>query len=505
MMSRDSKRIRGGHMNRDLTLSEIRIRSFLVSLALILLPIIASGCDSLKPEPKETPPPTIDVSPIFLAFYEYLGGQPVFGKAISPQLEEGSKIVQWLETGKMVYDPEGPDFQKFSFAPLGKDMGVETPAVPPPTQPELRYVGGHIIHPDFWLLYEILGANIVGNPLSEARYNPIRRRYEQFFENLGFYRLAGQSNIYLLQYGEWACGDVCRPYQSHAEAPINSSPGEIDVSGAVNPAFVEVVGVIGQDLTGSNLTDAYTREGKLEQVFENVVLLTDDITESSNVRLRPLPSELNVIPDSPKPASGTPNMQFVATAGELGYEVPGYFWDYIYAHGGIQVSGPPITHLSQIDPRTYRQCFENMCLIFVPDEIEGLRIRPEALGYVYRLLYPPPSPAPFATPVPAKEVVTIKIWESFPAVPSAQPQEIGAILFSDSTPYSDVALELMVILENGTRQYFTMPATDKNGRTSILLPPIVAPNGTLIEYQVCMPQSAQFKFCVGDSFMIWSE
>ena len=267
----------GGHMNRDLLLSGLNIRSCIISLALIISTTLSASCSSISGEPAATPPPYIFVAPIFREFYGYHGGQARLGKAISGELYDGPIISQWLETGKMIFDP-GAEIEKFYLEPLGKQMGVETPAVKPPTEPDLHYIGGHIIHPNFWPLYEILGANMVGMPLTEAKYNPVRRRYEQYFENMGFYRLVGQPDIHLLKYGVWACGEDCKPGYLAEDESINSSPGTIDVSGETSPVFVEVVGMIGPGLTGSNLSDVYSRDGTLEQVFENVVLLSEDIS-----------------------------------------------------------------------------------------------------------------------------------------------------------------------------------------------------------------------------------
>ena len=428
----------------------------------------------------------------------------MFGKPISSEVSEGKKRYQWLEKGKMVFDPQAPVKKRFSFAPLGRSMGVEGPTVPPPKQPEFHYFGGHIIHPDFWPKYEELGAQIVGLPLSEARYNPVRRRYEQYFENLGFYRLVGQPDVYLLNYGVWACGADCDYTGGENYEAILDPSGEIDVFGNVDSIFVEVIDWVGGDLIGSDLTGAYTRDGTLEQVFENVVLMTDNLTDPSSVQLRALSTDLNIYPERPKPYEENPGMHFVAIDGDLGYEIPSYFWDYIQGHGGLEITGPPITHLTQVDARTSRQCFTNLCLIYVPDEIENLRVRPEALGYVYRLLYPPPEVAPQSAPIEAKEVITVKVWESFPTVGSTQPQEIAAILLSNFEPVQGAVMEVMLILPDGTQQFYGMPPTDENGRTSILLTPIRASNGTLIEYQVCMPQSTQQKICIADSFMIWN-
>lgn len=467
---------------------------------------LTAGCSFAAETPIPTPDKLYDVSPLFQAFFDYWGGEAVFGKAISPEIAEGRTRFQWVETGKIVFDPQAPVDQKFSMAPLGLQMGVEEPAIAPPEQPELHYIGGHTIHPDFWPMYEKLGANVVGKPLTEARKNPVRKRYEQYFENLGFYRLEGQMDVRLLLYGVWSCGSDCQWYLAQEGESLNSTidSGAVVVYGNVHPVFQPTIRYLGRDFTGYDLTQAYDRDGSLEQVFENVVLFTTDIDDPSSVRLRALPKLLNIRPDPPQPNSGSPDMQFVATDGELGYEVPNYFYDYIQQHGGLEWIGTPITQLLQVDPRTYRQCFTNVCLLYVPDEFESMRIRPEASGYVYSFLFPPPKNSLLPTLPPVKKVTTIKVWESYPALTSKQRQEIGALLVANYVPITNVVTELVLVMPNGSREFYTMPPTDSNGRTSILLPPVEAENGTLIEYQVCIPYSAEQQFCVGDSFMIWN-
>jgi hypothetical protein len=485
------------------TAYQILKRPVLTTMLVFVLLTTGTGCSNATATPQPTPHPRYSVSPLFRTFYDW-GGEKSFGRPISPEISEGNIKYQWLEKGKMVFNPQA-EVAKFSFGPLGRDMGVEGPAVPAPVQPELHYLGGHTIHPDFWPKYEELGAHMVGLPLTEARYNPVRRRYEQYFENLGFYRLIGHPDVHLLNYGVWACGDECIIPDSGDDYVASIDPaGTIDVFGSVDSVFVEVIDWVGSDLIGSDLTAAYTRDGTLEQVFENAVLMTDNLTDPSSVQLRALSTDLNIYPERPKSYEENPGMQFVVVDGDLGYEIPNYFWEYIQDHGGLEITGSPITHLTQLDARTSRQCFTNLCLIYVPDEIENMRVRPEALGYVYRLLYPPPEAAPQTSPIPAKEITTVKVWESFSTVGSTQPQEIAALLFSNNEPVLGAAMEVMLIMPDGSQQFYAMPPTDENGRTSILLTPIRASNGTLIEYQVCIPQSGQQKICIADSFLIWN-
>ena len=107
------------------------------------------------------------VDPVFRAYYIYHGGEERLGKAISPPRKEGSATIQFLETGKMVFDPNAPRNSKFRMAPLGLEMGISEPETPPPSNPELHYLNGHTISPDLYPMYELLGADMVGKPLTE--------------------------------------------------------------------------------------------------------------------------------------------------------------------------------------------------------------------------------------------------------------------------------------------------------------------------------------------------
>lgn len=477
------------------------------SYFLLVLILAGVGCDVAIETPQENPPDQDQVSHLFTAFYEHWGGKSLLGKPISSEITENQKKIQWLEKGKMVFDPEAPARDRFSFAPLGRIMGVEEPPILPPNDSELRYSNGHTIHPYFQSKYYELGVSNVGFPLTEARYNPIRRRYEQYFENLGFYKLRDESDVYLLNYGVWACGEECVKFQGVLGIQSNDTTdplGEIDVFGNVDSIFEGMIDEIGRDFTGADLTPSYTRDGTLEQVFENVVLWTDRLSNPESVRLKSVSSDLNIIHDEPIQYNVSEDNHFVAIVGELGYEIPNYFWEYILEHGGIDITGPPITHPAQLDGDSVRQCFKNVCLIYMPNEIESLRIRPEALGYAYKNLYPAPAVTYESTPLPVREITTLKVWESFPAIGATQSQEINAIFASNFMPVAGIVLELVLTLPDGTQQFFPMQPTDEAGRTSIVLPPTSTVNGSVTEYLVCYFTSEQNKYCSGGEFITWN-
>ncbi|HEX7976413.1 MAG TPA: hypothetical protein VF498_18525, partial [Anaerolineales bacterium] len=465
----------------------------------------------------------------------------------------------------MVYDPDMPASQRFSLAPLGLDLNLTEPAVPAPGQKGSRYVDGHVIFPDFVPLYDALGGiRQVGKPLTEVHYNPNTKRYEQYFSNLGFYRVEGDSSgsIRLLSYGAWKCDSACRQ-DSNGNAAINAHP-------QIESLFTGTVARLGVDFTGFSLTDAYVAaDGKMEQVFENVVLAA----QGEKVALRSIPEKLGLFPDPLKVNNNDALFGFYSIQGKKGYNVLQAFITYIDQHGSYTVSGAPIGELSRLNDQVYRQCFVNLCLDY--DQSASSPVRPAPLGYNYKDLTVQPTPNPSAlaakparqtdpasarpqeqpalpTPEPAQPVdpnppaaapqpdaaaqpaavgvspsaaetnppqtnpavdpaqialdseISVQVWETYPMVASNQAQEIGVSVLQDNNAVANLSPVLVVSWPDGSQKPFVFPPTGGDGQSHLNVPPIAASNGTLVPYQVCVATPAGAKFCVKDSFLIWN-
>jgi len=457
-----------------------------------------------------------EVDPIFREFYSHLGGIDRIGLAITGVSIKGSKTIQYTETCKLVYDANALPTQHFKLAPLGVEMELREPSVPPPNKPGYRYYEGHTIHPEFLPIYEEMGVKIVGRPLTEARFNLVKKRYEQFFENIGFYRVEGDSQILLMPYGLWACGDDCSPGMRQANAIIDSYH-------PIDPTFKKFVEEHGADFTGFAITDAYlTKEGDWQQIFENIVLVSSTVNYPEGAHLVPLPDKLNLIVEPPQPYSGNPASFFFTIKENEGYEIPIYFWDYITEHGGIELFGKPIQHITSMNHEIIRQCFTELCLLFDPFAIEGVEIRPEPLGYSYEYLYhhnisnptsTPEQVMPFVTPTPAQETelqkpegreIVLQVWEKYPILATNQIQEIGVLVVDWTEPLPNIMPELVVELPDQAPYSVIMPPTRKDGKSLLLLPPINAPNSSIIDYKVCIRIEGADKFCVRKSFVIWN-
>ena len=375
-------------------------------------------------------------------------------------------------------------------------MGAIEPPVRPPEQVGFTYDGGHVIAPEFLPFYEQLGAYIVGKPLTEVRYNPIRRRHEQYFESVGFYRLEGSDQVRLLDYGVWACGENCRQYITAPDSPDAS----IDKISRIDPAFDQFVRRWGADFTGFAISEPYVnKNGNWEQIFENVVLEADLPQAPGSVRLRSLVPLLNISPDPPREDSQQPNHHFSPQHGTRGYEIPDDLWKYIEAHGGLEMSGAPSTHIAPLNGSVLHQCYEFLCLMFDPQAPPASRVRPEPKGHVFKTLYYRPN---HTSNRPQSEL-ELQIWERYPMVAPGQEQELAVSVMQGDQPLAGVQPTLILTLIDGSEQALPMDLTDASGRSSLRLAPIDAPNGSLIPYKICVPLPDDQETCKEDNFVLW--
>jgi hypothetical protein len=455
----------------------------------------------------------------------------------------------------MVYDPGAPASQLRGLGALGLDMGIQDAPVAPPSDPDQRYVSGHIIYPLFVPLYEQLGGlRFVGEPLTEVHYNPEKGRYEQYFANLGFYWLDGDpvDSVHLLAYGAWKCDAKCRSPQ-----PLDSST--VVLPYRTSKRFSASVERLEAEFTGYAITDEYsTPDGFVEQTFENLVLVLDP-NRPGRVFLRALTQRLGYRPDPLQDRPIGSDDYFYPIVGERGYIVPRWFYDYLGQHGGFDVSGPPIGGVTRVKDAVYQQCFTNLCIQAYLDALGEIVVRPAPLGYTYRLLpieelnqpgvepvdspevsanqepdvlepveiqadspvdeqsqpstveqvevqpasepQMPPAPAPEADPVGP---VMVQVWESFSMVLPSQSQEIGVSVFQDGQPVANVEPDLTVALPDGTEKTYYMYPTGTDGQSRLPIDPVAGENGTLVPYKVCIYNLGGEPICTQDTFLIWS-
>jgi hypothetical protein len=463
-------------------------------LTLLFAAVLIAACSEEPPYPKPVNNQSYAIDPVFREFYNKFGGASVLGEAISPVQWDGDTAYQYTMDALLVSDPQQP-VKRIHLAPIGLDLGIGEPPVAEGSKTGEYYLGGHYIYRNFVKLYRQLGEdNYVGKPLTEVRFNQEKRRYEQYFENLGFYQLEGESqdSVHLLAYGAWKCGSPCSVIPP-ANAIVSQEP-------VVKPPFSDGVRKFGADFTGAPLSEAYQAvDGKLEQIFENVVLMYDT-SSTSGVRLRPVEGMLGVSPDPLESDNNDPTFTFYPVQGDKGYNVPNFLMDYINQHGGLDVSGPPLSVYSELNDQIHHQCFLNLCLNLDQNRL----IQPAPLGYNYRDRFRKAASQSTVDVGSAEKEVTLQVWNSYPMVSSTQDQEIGVSIQENNAPLANLEPVLVVTLPDGTQTPYKMPPTDQDGQSHFRVGPISAPNGTLIPYQVCISIRSGERYCYKDSYLIWT-
>ncbi len=429
----------------------------------------------------------------FEAFYEQLGGLARLGPAISPVIEKGDKRYQYTTAVLLEYDTKS---KKVQLTPLGYEFGFSS--LPKPTEStNSQQIGNDLkIYPLFQRTYEEMGgAEIIGPPLSEVRYNENQRRYEQYFERAGFFIIEGDvtQTVYLLSYGAWKCRESCSfpiPENSRIDLPSTKA--------APMMAFIYRYGI---KFSGFALSEPYLApDGLIEQIFENVVL-TFNPEHPEQVDLRPLPQLVGIPPDILQTKQDLADFVWVSVENEKGFLVPMRFWEYLQAHGGLEISGYPQTQVHNLTEGRQRQCFVKLCVEDQIDLFGDQVVRLSKLGETYRRM----KAKELGEPREGFELeqITLRSWESQPIVPPDRQQEIGVSVYAGDQPLSGVAPELIITYPNGKEERVNMPPTDQDGKTQLGISPINAENGTLIPYRVCVQDIREEKFCIRDSFIIW--
>jgi len=474
-----------------------------IIFAYLLIAGIIAGCSPVSEPPLiVTPSPNVvyQMDPAIREVYEHYGGAGLFGEPISQMVEQAGNKYQFSAAALWVVDAQASPDEFVRLAPLGASIippDRQDPPQPPPEQEDPYYVNGQYVYEPFRGLYDkLMGQKMVGRPLTGVRYDALTDRYEQFFENLGFYIHAGENEQPgLLNYGAWLCNNQCRSPQQ-----LN---GAIQHSPTISAPFDVAVERLGREFTGEPLAmAAYGADGQMEQVFANLVLMADayDPTNPNLVTARPIVELLGNLPAPLASDSPQPDLYFFEVNSGLGYNIPNVFKELIDQHGGFNLSGDPINEMALINERIYRQCFRNLCLDYDPSAPEHLRIRPTALGVEY-LKSNLRSPVQPTVETQSFRQFTIQVWETQAQVASNQEQEIWVSLSENGQPLSSIQSVLFVYLPDGNQVRFDLEPSGGDGRTSIRIPPIAAANGVLIPYELCIPQGEQM-FCVRQEYLI---
>jgi hypothetical protein len=439
-------------------------------------------------------PGTYPVDPLFFDFYQAMGGEETLGPVISRSERLNSQTQQYTESSLMVFDPLEPMSTRFRLAPLGVSLGVAEGDLLGKAYNDGRIINGHLVIADFLEIYEDLGgARFVGQPISEALFNAEKQRVEQYFENLGFYQLDGQSKIHFMPYGAYACDRNCRNQDLIAGIPSRQPI-------LPEPFLKKTLGLglpfVGKPLTGLHLAP----DGKQEMIFENLVLVAN-VESPDQVGIRPIAETISKHARTLAfPQESELNVFYEIEDG-MGFNVPIYFVDYLDLYGGMQIAGQPISEVFSPEPGLYWQCFTNLCLQFNLNVEGDLRLQPVPLGSAYKA-----EEFEQVRDFNASqdlEKIDLKVWEKDTFVSSKGVQEIHTAIYEDGKPLKNFEPLLIATMPDGSQHKAYFQPSDEDGCSSIVLAPIEAPNGTLIAYQVCLFGIDGQQTCVGDNYLIW--
>ena len=201
--------------------------------------------------------------------------------------------------------------------------------------------------------------------------------------------------------------------------------------------------------------------------------------------------------------SPDPLMVFSPIEGELGHNVPILFDDFLSRHGGLPISGQPVTEAYALEDGVFRQCFENLCLDFDTGAAPGEQLKPAPLGIEYKERFFAQRQDEFLKSQ-SLENVEMQVWESQSFVSSKDSQIINVSVYEDGVPLMNREPELTLTLPDNTQYAYHFPPTGEDGQTSLELPPVEAPNGSLIAYEVCLSVLSGEELCLMDNYLVWN-
>jgi hypothetical protein len=231
------------------------------------------------------------------------------------------------------------------------------------------------------------------------------------------------------------------------------------------------------------------------------VIVFDEIEIYTNVKLRPIVEMIGIKRRPLVKDSGNPLMVFYPIDKDRGHNIPMYFDEYIQKLGGVDVIGNPISEVYSIGGGIFRQCFENICLDFDPNAPDGEQLNLAALGRTYKTQFFDDEES--SIQMHSQDDIQMQVWESNTYVSSGEAQEIHIIITEKGEPVPVLEPLITITLPDNSHIEYRFPPTDIDGWASVMIPPIPAPMGTLIAYEVCLPETEDDSMCVSDNYLIW--
>ena len=440
------------------------------------------------------------VDPRFSELYEHLKGETNLGPPISnKKYVAGTNLEkQYFEGVVMVFDPDTSP--RYYLEQVGRDAGFSDLPNNPPENSQARYINGFVIPIEFGQFYDQLGGERwVGLPLTRARLNPEKNTIEQYFENMGFFKFADDPPglVHLMPYGLWKCAGECARYPGLENTGFSTSTSE-----EIPSPFGEAIARFGTEFTGKTVSGAFRADdGTIEQIYQNVVLYQDS-SSPLGVSLRPISTMLNQTEDQLQQRQQDALEYFRETTDGGGFYIPAYFMDYIDRFYGFVISGEPISSLSEIREGVSQQCFENYCLLFdalaAPDQ--QVRLLPQ--GQKYKDSFQQ-SAGQAKKQASVQRNIQLDIWEQLPQISSAESQQIGACIHESGNPLVNARASVTLSFDANGQNVYQFEPTDSGGCSFLKLDPILAENGTTVDYQVCFQGISDQEYCQKDSFLIW--
>ena len=485
----------------------IRVFGRLVlSILFIFISLEMVACEGLSepigaaPSAQPTSGEMLSVDATFHEFYDTLGGRELLGPPLSHLFELDGERCQYTEAVLMCFNPDESNSPKrFHLKPLGLKLGVgENPADLPQSHAGRDLGGGFTLNEEFDALYQKMFEDVhTGKPLTQLRVNQANRRFEQFFENVGFYRGFDEpaGSAHLIPYGAYLCEPGCAKHLNEY--------WQIVQSGMIAQPFAESVKRLGWYDLGAPLTQPRLNEdGTIEQVYDNVMLYAPQ-NALNQVRFRPLVTMLGIAkPEDLDVKKPHEQLVFYEVKNGLGHNVPFFFDHFIAAHGGRGLAGNPLTELYPLNSnQVFRQCFESYCLDYDSLAGEGMRVRMMPLGLEY---VRSTDPSRQERLVFTNETIGIQAEEAHPSLSTNEEQQINLHVTRRSDGQALPRVEAILTLNppDLPSQTFAFKPTDQDGVSSLTIPPIKdLPAMSVVEYQICLNLPGDPKICETDRFI----
>lgn len=427
--------------------------------ALALLALWLSSCTS-APSPATA---GLNVAPEFEDFWSRGGGLATYGPPISAPRRISGDLHQTFLAVELVLEQGAPG-DAVRLAPLGWELGLAEPAVPPIGGQDNAYDSdtGHTVYAGFAGLVQRLGGKeIVGGPISEVVFRD--GQIVQYFENLGLVRPenASPAEARLI-----ALGLIYHPPADSFGLDTES----VVLTGSIRQrpfaSFLEPYG--GETLFGQPLTDPYLAEdGALEQVYERAVVFSSDGSRR-NAALRPIGSRLG---PAAEPVARVKEAG-AAYFDETGHNVMWAFADFYRAHDGRRLFGLPLEEAS-LQGEVMSQRFENAVLRYRFDLPAELAVQMAPLGRSYLASRPAPTAAagnPAAVAIGAddgaQQDLQLEAALGQAVLAAGDEQTILVrVTRSDGSPVAGASVVVQWLAGEREREK-ALPATDEDGRSS---------------------------------------